>query len=234
MWKYSVFQNYKKSNELRCIWFNVQQHSHGFANFAKLPLWFGLFYSAMARLLSWEEKFEIFQLSTKNSFRQAALLFNQNHPERQNPLNHGTVAKIKKKLESTGTLHRKKRTPLRSMVKSPLFKMRLLAYMRRNPHSSLKATANFFEISPTSVRRVLKSMKFKSFKCRFQQKLYPDDPLNRLRFARTMRRLLDIDPNLKFRTLFSDECLFKLSDRFNRQNNRYFSYHISSLRNFLI
>lgn len=68
-------------------------------------------------------------------------------------------------------------------------------------------------------------MKFKSFKCRFQQKLYPNYPLNRFRFARTMRQLLDINPNLKFKTIFSNEFLLK-SDRFNRQNNRYFSYHI--------
>lgn len=179
----------------------------------------------MARLLSLEEKLEIFDLSKKNSCLRAATIFNRNHPERLRPLSKSTVFKIVKKFGISGTLHRKKRTPTRcSIVKSPLFRMRLLSHMRIHPHSSLVNIANFFEISRTSVHRVLKAMKFKSYKCRFQQKLQPDDNLNRLRFATTMRRLLDIDPSLKYKTLFSDECLFKLSDKFNRQNNRYFLY----------
>lgn len=186
----------------------------------------------MARLLSWEEKLEILRLSDRNSYREAALIFNRNHPERLRPLSHGAVSNIKKKMETTGTLHRKKRTAVRSMISSPFFKHRLLAYFQRNPHSSLSAAANFFEISKSTVYRVLKSMKFKSYKCRFQQKLYPDDSRNRLWFARTMRRLLDADPDLKFKTLFTDECLFKLSDRFNKQNNRYISCRNSFFRIF--
>lgn len=175
----------------------------------------------MAPQLSLAEKMEIFDLSIKNSCRETAIILNQNHVERRIPLNQRTVSKIRMKLRTSGTLHRKKRTAVRPIVSSPIIRRRLIAFMQGNPHSPLSNIARQFEISASTIRRLLKSMKFKAFKCRFQQKLYPDDPLNRFRFSKTMRRLLDIDPDFKYRILWSDECLFKLSDKFNKQNNRY-------------
>lgn len=121
----------------------------------------------------------------------------------------------------SGSLNRKKRTCIQSALATENFQNRLREYFIENPRSSLLAAANFFNKSSRTVYRALKRMKFKAYKCRFQQKLYGDDKKKRLQFARTMRRLLNNDHNLKFKILWTDECLIKLADKFNRQNNRY-------------
>lgn len=53
------------------------------------------------------------------------------------------------------------------------------------------------------------------------QVLYDGDEIKRVQFCRQMLNLFRADPTFHERLLCTDECLFKLSGSFNRQNYRF-------------
>lgn len=70
-----------------------------------LPLLKRSNHSKMPRWLSVTERVEILELYENRSAQETADIFNRRHPERAQPLNKGTVVRLKSKLKVTGSLH---------------------------------------------------------------------------------------------------------------------------------
>lgn len=170
------------------------------------------------RKLTLQEKIEIFNLGLGRSSRDTANLYNARNPLRQ--INQRTVSRLKKQLKLSGTLARKKRVHRQPLVTSIQFRETVQTYFNDNPNANMTKAATTLGKSRSTIHRTLKSMKFKAYKLRRHQRLFPDDYRHRLRFCTTMRRILTENPDWKNQIIWTDECLFKRNDSFNRQNNR--------------
>lgn len=143
-------------------------------------------------VLSIPEKLEIIELARRNSYRQTAIIFNQLHPDRYAPLHFTTIAKLFQNLRSRGSLERKKRTVSpRMAVEINNFREEVLVRINENPHLSTRRVAAQLGKSHTSVWKVLKYEKFKSYKMSKHQKLHADDPPKRKKFGRICWKFFD-------------------------------------------
>lgn len=100
----------------------------------------------------------------------------------------------------------------------------ILIYFEANPKCSVREAEKDIGISKSTIHRVLKKYKFKSYvEGRLVQKLRPGDADRRFIFCREMERLVEEDENFLSRIIWSDESNFSNNGMYNRQNNRYWS-----------
>lgn len=164
------------------------------------------------------EKVEILTLTRSFSYRRTAEVFNESHPNRLQPINKQTVARIVRHLRLRGSLHRKKRTiPEENMLD---LKNRVFAAFNRNPHASCRRVGIQLGVPHVTVWRLLKKMKFRPYKMSKHQKLHPDDPPKRASFCRWLLRRIRNDPEFSSQILWTDEKSFATNGCFNRQNFR--------------
>lgn len=171
-------------------------------------------------LLTLREKIEIFEISTKNSIEQTAIIFNQRHPERIKALDPRTVSRLKHKFNTSGSLERKKRAEGPTLPKSEAFQVTLQEHLEENPHASLEKLAQHFGTSKSTVHRTLKSMKYRSYKMSIHQQLLGIDNQSRQRFCQSFLERIELDQTFLENVLFSDESIFRAKGAFNRQTFR--------------
>lgn len=169
-------------------------------------------------VLNIEEKIEIFTLSRKYSYSNTAMVFNRLHPDRPNPINKQTVARLMQYFRLRGSFLRKKRTiPEENSLD---LRNRIFDSFDRNPHASTRRIAIQLGVSHVTVWRMLKKMKFRPYKMSKHQKLHPDDPPKRKIFCQRLLGYIEDDPSFSERILWTDEKLFCTNGCFNRQNFR--------------
>jgi transposase len=89
-----------------------------------------------------------------------------------------------------------------------------------DPKKSTRSAARELNIKHSTVHKILKSLKFRSYKLQILQKITPNDWILRKEFAVTVLDRLAEDENYLRRIFFSDEATFHLSGKVNKQNVR--------------
>jgi len=74
-----------------------------------------------------------------------------------------------------------------------------------------------------AVQRILKKIKFYSYKINLVQELNEDDFYYCMEFCKLIMRKTDDDPNFLFNIVFLDEVIFELNGSVNRHNCRFWS-----------
>lgn len=151
-------------------------------------------------VLTIQEKVEIVGLIRNFSYQRAAEVFNEYHPDRKEPINKQTVARIAKNLQTRGTLHRKKRTILDT--NSDDLKNRISEIVTLNPHAATRKIGIQLGVSNGTVWNVLV------------------DPATRKRFCLDLSRYFRSNPAFRKQILWTDEKIFYINGCFNRQNFR--------------
>lgn len=168
------------------------------------------------------QKSEIVRLYQMNSARKTAEIFNNHYPDRIPPLNYSTVVKINKKVISAGSggNNNNPKPGRPSKTQNENYVLETLGRIAANPKISTRALSREVQLSRATVSKILKDHKNHPYKAQFHNKFYGVDRQSRMDFCVAFRDRVEGDPTLLRRILWSDECLFKLSGSFNRQNNR--------------
>lgn len=170
--------------------------------------------------LTIEQKSEIIALSRHHSNRETAQIFNERHPDRLPPLNQRTVGKLQKKLLKTGTLKQMRKRSERNLAESRVLEDNVRDIFINRPHTSVRNASLHVNKSHMTVQKILKKAKYRAYKMSIHQKLLANDYQKRLQFGLTLMERIAADDTFQRKILWSDECLFKLSGCFNRQNYR--------------
>ena len=82
----------------------------------------------------------------------------------------------------------------------------------------MNANEFFIEIKFNTRSVILKDMKLRPYHPRLVNKLNEDDPDRRVEFAETWLGMLEDDPGLERRVMWTDEAKFHISGHVNRHN----------------
>lgn len=171
------------------------------------------------RSLTVAEKCEIVELARNNSLCGVAREFSARHPDRK--VAQSTVSRVLKLLSLTGSLHRKPRNTDFAQLNSIELRQDIREYFEANPLTSINQAARHFGMSYSTIWSIIrKKMDFFPYKSQVHQELNDRDHGFRLAFCRHFILRLEINPSFAKNVLWSDECLFKITESFNRQNNR--------------
>lgn len=172
--------------------------------------------------LTIEERIEVILLVGNRSTREAADLFNQNHPERE-PISFSCVAKLLNKFKDTGSVHDKPRCGPPRRVSDEETSVAVLGAFRKSPTKSIRRLSSETNLPKSSIHRILKLHKWHPYKLHLMQKLSEDDPDRRLEFCSWAMTMCEENDNFPYEILFTDEANFYVSGEVNKQNTRYWS-----------
>lgn len=97
------------------------------------------------------------------------------------------------------------------------------AFVESSEPCSSRQISEQLGIPKTTVRRILHKKKYKCYKVRKNQEIFPDDQFRRLEFCEAIREKCDNDDNFTRNILFTDESTFSLHKRHNPSAVRYWS-----------
>lgn len=167
-----------------------------------------------------EERTEILNLYAVSAGRQTAVIFNERHPERAQPLSHTTVLYIKRKFDETGSIRNRPRTGRPSLVNNENVINQVREFVDANPRTHLRAISANVHFSRNTVFQILHNQNYHSYKAQKHQKILGGDEHARLIFCNAYNEIMLREPLLNLNVLWSDESLFRLTGSFNRNNNR--------------
>uniref|UniRef100_A0A915IFW3 DUF4817 domain-containing protein n=1 Tax=Romanomermis culicivorax TaxID=13658 RepID=A0A915IFW3_ROMCU len=125
-----------------------------------------------AKVASWYEWMGSFVM-VQRKFRMA---FNRDPPS------HYSISKWHRLLMETGSVQDSKRNHSCSAHSGKNW-ARVTEYFTENPHSSTHCAANALLMSPTTIQRILKHLKWHPYKVHIVQKITEEDKENGLEFA---------------------------------------------------
>ena len=144
--------------------------------------------------------------------------FGRNAPQPPNP----SILRWHTNLLETGSIleHKRKR---QLSARTEDNAAAVIQHFSDDPHSSQRRAANHLDISRTTIRRILKDLKWHPYKLQLVQQLHPTDKMGRMTFAEQELDRISQDPNRLLRIAFSDEAHFHIDGGVNRHNCRYWA-----------
>lgn len=140
------------------------------------------------------------------------------------PPSASQIAGWKEKLLETGTLVKPRHGSGRIVSATGDNQREAVAnIINDEPTSSTRQIARLSGISTTSVRRIIKSEKYRPWKFRRHQELYDADPDRRLEFCDKMKLEIQTNPQFHQLIVFSDEATFHTCGTVNKHNLHYYS-----------
>jgi hypothetical protein len=141
------------------------------------------------------------------------------YPERRNDLpGNWLIINTHQRLFETGSVlpqpKRKKTGIARTVVNA------VVGAFTRSPSKSIRRAEAELNVSRSSIQRVLIQEKFFPYKIQLLQKLNEDDPDRRLEFCEWFLSRYEVDERVLSLIIFSDEAIFQLDGKVNRQNCR--------------
>jgi len=85
---------------------------------------------------------------------------------------------------------------------------RIIRAFEQKPETSIRIIAREYDLSYSTIQRILKKEKLHAFHCILVQRLREEDYLLRRRFCENFLRKVDRDSRFPSRVIFSDEPLF--------------------------
>ena len=169
-----------------------------------------------------EEKIQIIKWSYNGkSTRKICELFRRNYENRPVP-NQSTISRIIRNFEQSGCVNyqhcnRGKRQLKEHNVTD------ILARIALEPTSSARQIASESGISKTTILKVLKRNKFKSYKAQEHQQLLPTDANARNVFCESIMERCNQQENFPYLVCFTDECTFHMVSKHNKQIHRHWA-----------
>ncbi|CAF4656865.1 unnamed protein product [Rotaria sp. Silwood2] len=140
-----------------------------------------------------------------------------------NPPDRKTIRSLMNKFEQTGSVLNIDLPGRPVSVTTQATKDEISSILENEPRTSTRQMSTDLNISRTSVRRIYKSMGFKPYIPRLVHELNEDDFDRRIEYCETFLSLLENEPNLIHRVIWSDEAVFKLNGHINRHNSVYWA-----------
>jgi hypothetical protein len=133
---------------------------------------------------------------------------------------HLIIARICDKFETHGTVCdvHKGRSRRPHTAASPAFSVKVLEQFTHSPHKSTKQWARETGVSRTSIRRILKTARWKVFIQRLLHALNEDNPDQRVQYCEWFQNMVREDEEFMGKMVWSDEAQFKLNRRVKRHN----------------
>jgi hypothetical protein len=129
-----------------------------------------------------------------------------------------TVRDLVKKFEQTGSVLDVKHTGRPQSVRTDELRGNIAASLERSPQKSTRRLSAELGCSHVTVYRALKDMNYHPFRPRLVHGLLEDDPLQRVEFCERFMNMVEDNPTLVDRVIWSDEAMFKLNGHINRHN----------------
>lgn len=187
----------------------------------------------MYTIYTLQEKIRIYNwYSSGFSLRQVRDYFSVEYPERPIP-SLTTISKIAAKFKSTGCLQTSHQ---RSGVRGPYKinenkRLDVITSVVENSSTNSRSLANVHSISQSSVLRILRKEKFRSYKFQNHQELKEGDPALRAEFCEIFLDKINENPNILHKICFTDEATFTVHGEVNSQNCRYWAQENMHLYN---
>jgi transposase len=174
--------------------------------------------------LTKEERIAVIQLHGNGQITHKAVLqlFAQRYPNRPPP-SQSAISKLLKKFRQTGSVEDRPRTGRRKTATGPESTKKVVATVGVNGRTSVRKLAKQLDLSRSSVHKILKATKFFPYKYQAHQKMERDDTARRSDFCQAMIELINNDPTLLRRILFSDEATIQLDGLVIKHNHRLWS-----------
>lgn len=154
------------------------------------------------------------------SLQMVSDLFSVEFPHRPIPA-CSTILRVYNTFKTEGCVADHKKKNRTKTVLTEEMKLNILFFVEENPFRSLNFIASEFNISPSSVRNILKIEKCRCYKLQNRQQLFEIDKISRTDFCEEMFDLLNQNEDLLYKICFTDEATFYLNGKVNSQNYRY-------------
>lgn len=157
------------------------------------------------------------------SLREVSAMFSATYPNRPIP-SPTTISRCLLKFKNEGCVqsnHSNRTQPPRVMSEEK--KLEVILHAEDDKRMSTKSIALAVGCSKTSVHRVLKNAKYRSYKFQNHQELLDGDKEARMDFCFRVFEMINTYPRLLHQVLFTDEATFTVNGEVNRQNCRYWS-----------
>jgi len=149
----------------------------------------------------------------------ACRLYNADHPGKK--VHISVFEKLKKRFDSTGSVHYLKRI-VNSKVFTEENELNVLLTLQENPHVSVRAIEKQLNLSKASVQRIIKKNRYHAYHISLHQALLEQDNIKRVEFCMHMQELL-VDPENLNNILFTDEATFDNLGVVNKHNMHYYA-----------
>ena len=140
-----------------------------------------------------------------------------------NPLDRKTIRSLMNKFGHTGSALNIGLPSRPVSVTDQATKDEVSSILKEEPRTSISQMSTDLNISRSSVRRIYKSMGFKPYIPRLVHELNEDDFDRRIEYCETFVSLMEDEPDLIHRVIWSDEAVFKLNGHINRHNSVYWA-----------
>ncbi|KAJ8936739.1 hypothetical protein NQ318_016110 [Aromia moschata] len=145
--------------------------------------------------------------------------FNERFPDR--PISRKYIRQLVSEFSTTASVGDKPRNGHPTIGEDT--QVQIVAEMVVTHQQTTESVARTYDVSATTVKRVLHKQKFHPYKMQYLQCLTEDDPDRRIEFCELMTNRIDNNPSYLAHVCFSDESTFYLDEEVNRQNMRYWS-----------
>lgn len=168
-----------------------------------------------------QKLFMVKQYYSGNSAEITRDLFAVNYPESNVP-SASTIRMTVRRLETTFSLVNIKNKIVPDNNVRDL-EIQVCALVELNPTMSSRQIARELEICATTVQKILRKNKYRSYKITSSQVLFPDDYYRRMEFCEIMINKYNNNELFFNNVLFTDEKTFRLHGHHNRGICRYWS-----------
>lgn len=155
------------------------------------------------------------------SYRNASALFAALFNDRPIP-SPSTISRIVRLFEDTGSVNK----PTRGEVeeeRNVANEINILAAVNLDPNISVRQISADIGLAKSTIHRVLKKHKYRSYKYAPHQEILVSDAEKRAEFCEIMIDKCNNDENFVKNICFTDECSFTLNGSPNHQNYRFWS-----------
>ena len=136
-----------------------------------------------------------------------------------NPPHRNTIRSLINKFEQTGSVLNDDAPSRPIAVTDQATKDEVSSILEEEPQMSTRRTSAQMNISRSSVRHIYKSLGYKAYILRLVHELNEDDFDRRIEYCETFLALLQREPDVIHRVIWSDEAIFKLNGVINRHNS---------------
>lgn len=171
---------------------------------------------------SMEHKIELFSLSNQFSERKVCEIFSERHQSVPIP-SQSCINRLKNKFKKYGSLENIKPTGRPKSTITEEKEIDVLARLEISPIKSVRKLGDEASISKTSAHEILMKHNYHPYKVRPIHRLLEGDAEKRMEFCQIMTEHLDNNPQFSENIIFTDEAIFYLNGRVNRQNTRYWA-----------
>jgi hypothetical protein len=152
----------------------------------------------------------------------AERVYAANYPDRRH-FSRKVFSRLARILRETGQVHPIRARRRTRHIRNANNSINVLAYVQVSPHLSIRTIAFDLGISKTSVHRILMDHKLHPYHVELHQALSETDFDYRLNYCYWLSGMVDEDPNLLSRILWTDEATFSSNGGVNLHNMHYWS-----------